>query len=328
MCTRVARLPKGAPPSRRLRSPSSWACCRPLLPSFPRTHRSDLALKPAPPPPRPPRLERGDGTLVLRVARDAGGVTRVADLYQRDPCRALFPYADAGDVFQAVMLTTSGGLAGGDRIAAEIVADAGASMVVTTQAAEKVYRSAGETTRFSAHISVADAAWLEWLPQETILFDGARFRRETRIDLAPAARLLAAEIVVFGRTARGERIAGGAFVDRWRVFRAGRLAWADSLALTDDPASALAHPAGFAGAVATATVIHAGPDAARHLAAARDALTQCGGRSGVTVVNGLLIARFLSNDAQAMRSDLAQLWCRLRAEAGNLPPQLPRTWYT
>src|SRR5262249_18611401 len=148
---------------------------------------------------------------------DAAGVTGIADLYQRDPCRALFPLPEADDVFQAVVVTTSGGLAGGDRVATAIGAGAPTRALITTQAAEKIYRSRGENTAISVHLAVGGEAWLEWLPQETILFDGARFRRETRIDLAPGARLLAAEIVVFGRTARGERIVSGHYLDRWRI---------------------------------------------------------------------------------------------------------------
>ena len=275
-----------------------------------------------------PRLERSDGALILALARDAGGATRIDDLYQRDPCRALFPTPEPDDVFQAVMLTTSGGLAGGDRIAATIAAAPRTRALVTTQAAEKVYRARAENTVFSVDIALGAGAWLEWLPQETILFDGARFRRETRISLAGDAKLLAAEIVVFGRAARGERISAGHYFDRWRITRDGRLAWADAVGWSDDPVGALKHPAGFGGAIAAATIVYAGPDAAQHREAARAALAAANARSGVTLVNGLLVARILAASAQTLRSDLAQLWCILRQKAGNLPAVLPRTWYT
>ncbi len=275
-----------------------------------------------------PRLQRADGALTLALARDGAGATRIEDLYQRDPCRALFPIPEPGDVFQAVMLTTSGGLAGGDRIAANLAAGAGTQALVTTQAAEKVYRARAENTVFSVEIAVGAGAWLEWLPQETILFDGARFRRETRITLAADARLLAAEIVVFGRAARGERLTAGHYLDRWHVERDGRLVWRDAVGWAEDPAAALAHPAGFAGAGAMATVILADPRSSQiHAGCSREvAKSRC--RAAVTLVNGLLVARFLADTAQTLRSDLAQLWCTLRHEAGNLPPVLPRTWYT
>ena len=275
-----------------------------------------------------PRLQRSHGALVLALARDAGGATRIDDLYQRDPCRALFPTPEPDDIFQAVMLTTSGGLAGGDRIAATISGAPRTRALVTTQAAEKIYRARAENTVFSVDLAVGAGAWLEWLPQETILFDGARFRRETRIALAADARLLAAEIVVFGRAARGERLAAGHYLDRWRVVRDGRLVWHDAVGWTGDPAAALAHPAGFAGAGAMATVIYAGPNAPRLVDTARATLDTAGGRAGTTLVNGVLVARLLADGAQKLRSDLAQLWCTLRQNAANLPPVLPRTWYT
>jgi len=285
-----------------------------------------------PPETIPIRLQRCDGALVLGLEADEDGKTHVADLYQSDPCRALFPHAERDDVFQAVMLTTSGGLAGGDRVAVKLSAGPGARALVTTQAAEKIYRARAraseEATDFRVDLAVGADAWLEWLPQETILFDGARFRRETRIELAESARLLAAEIVVFGRAARGERIGHGAYLDRWRIHRGGRLVWADVLTWTEAPAAALDHPAGFAGAVAVATIVYAGADAGHHLESARAALAAASSRAGVTLVNGLLVARLLGTDAQPLRSDLAQLWCSLRASAGNLPARLPRTWYT
>lgn len=277
---------------------------------------------------RVPRLQRSDGALTLALACDAGGDTKIDDLYQRDPCRALFPTPEPGDVFQAVMLTTSGGLAGGDRIAASIAAGENTRALVTTQAAEKVYRALAENTVFSVDISAGAGAWLEWLPQETILFDGARFRRETRISLVADAQLLAAEIVVFGRAARGERLTAGHYLDRWRVERDGRLVWRDAVGWDGDPAIALGHPAGFGGAGAMATVVVASPRSSQLRAMSSQTVAKSRCRAGVTIVNGLLVARFLADTAQTLRSDLAQLWCTLRAEAGNLPPVLPRTWYT
>jgi urease subunit gamma len=146
----------------------------------------------------------------------------------------------------------------------------------------------------SVALDVQAGAWLEWLPQETILFDGARFRRETRVTLAVDAQLLAAEVVVFGRAARGERLQSGHYLDRWRIERDGRLVWAGQIGWADDPATALRHPAGFAGARAMATIVYAGPDAAAMLADTRAVLADTGGHGSATLVNGLLVARFLA----------------------------------
>src|SRR5262249_30187463 len=153
--------------------------------------------------------------------------TAVKLLYQHDPCRVMFPRPEPDDAFAAVLITTSGGLAGGDRISLAIGAESAATAVVSTQAAEKVYRSTEEETKVELRLGALGGAYLEWVPQETILFDGARFVRHIAIDVDAASRLLAAETLVLGRTAHGERYAHGLLHDRWTVRRDGRLAWTD-----------------------------------------------------------------------------------------------------
>jgi urease accessory protein len=166
---------------------------------------------------------------------------------------------------------------------------------------------------------------LEWLPQETILFEGARLRRRTVADVAASARLLACEMVVLGRIASGERFTRGLLLDSWRVHRDGRLVWADGLRL-DGAAPAVA---GFGDATAAAMALYVADDAARHLEASRDAIEVPPGsavRSGTTVVNGLLLARFLGAPHDVRRALVAWL-ARLRAVCLDLPPRLPRVWH-
>ena len=117
------------------------------------------------------------------------GATRLAHLYERNPLRVLFPAPVAGDVPTAVLVTTSGGLVAGDRIEIAVTAGEGAAAHVTGSAAEKIYRSTGATTEIEQTLSVGMEAWLEFLPPEAILFDRARLRRNTRIELAAGARV-------------------------------------------------------------------------------------------------------------------------------------------
>lgn len=271
-------------------------------------------------------MQRADGGAEVVVAGGPEG-TRLKRLYQHDPCRVLFPRAELDDPFTAVLVTTSGGLAGGDRIALTIGAEVGATACVTAQAAEKVYRSSGEDTRLDLRISVGESAYLEWVPQETILFDDARFDRRIGIDVATGGRLLAAEMLVLGRTARGERFNCGLLHDAWRVRAAGRLAWADTLRLEDDIPAVLAHPAGFGGAVAQATVLALGPGAEALVGPARELLARAEGRAGVTFVGGVLAARFLGGDARLLRRDVARLVAALRAQWVALPARVPRLWH-
>jgi urease accessory protein len=261
-----------------------------------------------------------------------GDATRLAHLYQRDPLRVLFPAPEANDNALAILLTTSGGLVAGDRLAIDIKVGEGAAAHVTAAAAEKVYRSTGATTLITQQLRVAAGAWLEYLPPETILFDGARLRRETRIELAAGAGFLGGGILVFGRRARGERLTHGLINERWQVCRDGALVWGDALHLDGDIRGIITDPACFAGAAACATLILAPPEGgpSAFLDRAREAQARAaapGLHAGATVVNGLLIARWLAADALALRHAYAELACHLREAAMGLPPCLPRLWH-
>jgi urease accessory protein len=259
------------------------------------------------------------------------GVTRLVHLYQRDPLRVLFPAPAAGDPLLAVLLTTSGGLVAGDRLDIAVGLAAGATAHVTASAAEKIYRSTGPTTTILQSLSVAAGAMLEFLPQETILFEGARLRRETTVELAPDAAFLGGDIVVFGRRARGEKFTKGFLREVWEVRRDGRLVWGDALHLEDDIAAIIDAPACFDGAAAFATMIlaTAGRDLSALVEGAREiqsADTASGLRAGVTAVAGLLVARWLAADAAVLRRAYAGLAGHLRQAAMGLPPSLPRLW--
>jgi urease accessory protein len=259
------------------------------------------------------------------------GATRLMHLYQHDPLRVLFPEPEVRDVTLAVLLTISGGLVAGDRLTISATVEDGAAAHVTAAAAEKIYRSTGATTAVTQHLAVADGAWLEYLPPETILFDGARLRRDTRIELARGAGFLGGGILVFGRQARGERLTHGLVNECWEVWRNGALAWGDALHLDDNIAATLADPACFAGAAACATLILAPPagDPGAFLDGARAVQTRGatpGLQAGTTIVGGLLVARWRAVEALPLRRAYSELACHLRQAAMGLPPRLPRLW--
>jgi urease accessory protein len=271
--------------------------------------------------PSPPAHQRAQGRAELVVAAGPGGA-RLRHLYQAAPSRVLFPDADPGDPTLGAFVNVAGGLAGGDRIELSLGLEAEARFTAITPAAEKVYRSLGPATEVACRIVVADGAACEWLPQETILFDGARLRRRFDIELAEGARLLAVEMLVLGRAAHGERFGRGALLDGWRVRRGGRLTWADALRL-DDPTAAEAGRFLLGGANAVATLLLASPDAAAHRGRARD-LSE-GGAS--LVAPGLLLMRWLG-EAGAVRAAIGGALPVLRAEALGHPARLPRLWRT
>lgn len=250
------------------------------------------------------------------------GETRIRHLYQSDPCRVLFPRHADGAPKEAVIVTTSGGVVGGDRLRFEIGAAADCVAIVTTQAAEKIYRAAGADSEIDVTVAATDCGFLEWMPQETILFDGARLRRRTRLDIQGTARVFAGEIVVFGRRARDEKFTYGFLHDDWRIFKDGRLAWADALHLSGDVGAEIANVHAFDSAAAVATAIYCAPDAAAYLETARDLI----GGGGASCVDGILVVRLVNADAAALRADFAQFWKMFRHETAGLPATLPRVW--
>jgi urease accessory protein len=271
----------------------------------------------------PPKFQRGDG-----AADIVFGPAGLARLYQRTPCRVLFPRPEPNDLPVAALLTTCGGLAGGDRLRLSVTAEAGARVIAATVAAEKVYRSLGPIAEVEVTLAVKAGGWLEWLPQETILFDRARLSRCVSADVTQGARLLAVETLVFGRGARGERFNQGLLHESWRIRRGGRLVWADALRLDGDIGARLDAATGFAGAAALATAVYVGDDAASHLPLARALAETSSGQGGASIVNGVLIARFLGPRVDGVRRALTLYLKGLRHAAAGLPAALPRLWHT
>jgi urease accessory protein len=269
--------------------------------------------------------QRADGAVRLEFAFGARG-TALARLYQQAPLRVLFPTPEPGESPTAALVNCAGGLAGGDSLATEVLLGAGCTATLSTPAAEKVYRSLGPLTRVTTRLQVEAGATLEWLPQETILFDQARLRRRMEAHVGEGARLLAAEMLVFGRSARGETMRSGLVRDQWRLHGPAGLLWADGLAVEADLEARLLAPLGFAGAEAMATLLLAAPRAEAYLPALRAALEGMPGAASVPRP-GLLLARFLG-DALAVRDAVAVGITTLRPAALGQPARLPRLWTT
>lgn len=224
---------------------------------------------------------------------------------------------------EAVLINTGGGLAAGDHAQFAFAVDEAASLTITTLAAERCYRSGdGDTARVSVAAEVGSDATFNWLPQETILFDDARLARSLEIDLAPTARVLLAETVVFGRRAMGEVLSGGRFTDRWRVRRAGRLVFAENVRLDGEAFDVMAQPVMAGGAHAALTVVLAAPDAENWLGSARSVLEQAPFECAASAWDEKLVVRGLTDNCEQIRHLMQSL---IPAIGG---PALPRTWLT
>jgi urease accessory protein len=259
---------------------------------------------------------RANGVVALEVAQRAGATKRLR-VGESGSLRLRFP-GHAGPVLEAVAINTAGGIAGGDRFTFDVTVGEAASLTMTSASAEKVYRALDEETAVAVALKVGPRGRLSWLPRETILFDGARLARTIDVDLADDASLLLVESVMFGRRDMGEAVATGRLADRWRLRRAGRLIYAESLALDGDMTTRLNRRAVASGGVAMATLLMTPMDDG--VVNALRAAEGLRGETGVSSFNGLTVARFVAADGESLRHDLT-VALRL-ALAG----PLPRLW--
>jgi urease accessory protein len=274
-----------------------------------------MAAPPSSPSPVP-TFVRADGGVRI-VMGGQGPRPAPVTIAESGGYRVRFPRTGEG-----VLINTGGGMTGGDRMNVDLTVLAGSEAVVTTQAAEKIYRSDGLETRIDVGLRLEDRSRLAWLPQEQILFDGARLRRCLAASMAGTASVTLVESVVFGRIAMGELVRSGAFRDRWRIRRDGRLVFAEDVRLDGALDRTMARGAVANGARALATLLHVAPDAEGQVERARALLRDASSECGTSAWDGMLVARFLSPDPQALRADLS------RFIEGFRGAPVPRSWQT
>lgn len=230
--------------------------------------------------------------------------------------KALYPEGDA--VCHAIVVHPPAGIAGGDELELKVRSARDAHALLTTPGAGKWYRSSGPWAEQKLRFDLAGA--LEWLPQETIVFDGALVRLETEVRLAGDARYLGWEILCLGRTGSGEKFARGELHLSTKLYRDGKLLWLERGRI-EGGGALLASPAGLQGKPVCATLVAAGP--AADLAACREIEG-----IAVTQLPGVLVARYLGDSSEQAKIMFARLWSVLRPALFGRPAQMPRIWST
>jgi urease accessory protein len=275
----------------------------------------------APPQAGETQAQRAQGTLVLRFKR-LGAATKIDTMFQQGALKARLPRPQDSALCEAVTLNISGGVAGGDHLDTTVTLAPGARTVLATQAAERIYRTLGPAARIRTRLAVQDGALLDYLPQETILFDRCSLDRALEIDLHGDAEFVGAEALVFGRLAMGETVRFGALRDRVQVRRDGRLVFQDMTRLEGDIAAQLQRRAVASGARAVASLILAGPRATQKLDALRAVLHAAPGIiAGASAFEDIIFARLLAPDGASLRQCLL-----LALEVCRGSRKLPRVW--
>ena len=249
--------------------------------------------------PAAPTHQRARGALHLSF-KQRNGATVLDGLRQEGCLKARFPRAERGAWPGAVTLNTAGGVAGGDVLDSFIGAGPGTRATVASQAAERFYRALpGSTATVTTRLHACPGAALEWLPQESILFDRCALRRRLLVDVAEDAWFLGVEALVFGRTAMDEAVEQASLHDLFEVRRNGRLVLHDAIRLDGPVQAVLDRKASGAGARAVATILHAAPDVAARLESVRAALA--GWDAGASAWDGMLVARIVAADGACLR---------------------------
>lgn len=269
-----------------------------------------------------PKLQRASGELVVAVKRN-GAASALEDLRQVGCLKARFPRHAVDGWLEIVVLNTSGGVACGDRLATEFQVRPAARAVIATQAAERFYRALPGSKPASVRnrIRVDSGACVDWLPQETLLFDQCIVERRLDVELADDAQFLGLETLVFGRVAMNERVAQAWLRDSIRVRRDGRWLLHETVRLDGAVDAALHRPAIAAGARALATLVFVAPYAESALTDARAAVEGAAAEAGISAWNGMLVARFLGATAADLRAAVIRVLAVLRG-----PRPLPRVW--
>lgn len=251
------------------------------------------------------------------------GTTRLADLFQEGCLKVRLPRSEGDGDINIALMNTAGGLTGGDALSIEVAVEEGARATVTTPACERIYRSIGGDAVIKQRLQVGPDARLDWLPQETILFEQGRLKRRLHVELRGAAEITLCEAILLGRTAMGETVKSGSVSDFWTVRRDGRLLFADAMRISEPFDQAVAGPTSLGGNLALASLVHVGHD----LEAKRDVL-RCGFSeadkvvAGASIIEDVLVARIVAPSGSMLRGALIPALLSLRDER-----PLPRNWF-
>lgn len=279
-------------------------------------------------------LQRASGKAVIAF-KLRHGATVIKDLYQQGSAKVRLPKTATHNSCEAVLINTSGGMTDNDKFTTKTTWEAGTSAIVTTQAAERIYKSRAAHALITNELHIKEKAHAFWLPQETILFNAGRFARTCTVNIEKNGLLLACESLVFGRTAMGEAISLGNLSERWQVRYDNKLIFTDHMRLTGDIFTQLQKPAIANGAKAWSTVLLVSEMADQYQSCIRALATVQNTEIGCSVRGPLLVIRILGQNGHHMRKLLtvvletlvSKVNAKNNAQHNMTEQQLPRVWY-
>lgn len=268
--------------------------------------------------PQMPAMQRAKGRAFASFALRSGAV-RLADLAQAGSAKVMLPRV-SGPVPEVVFLNTSGGLTGGDVLDLSLDLGPGVRLSAATQTAERAYASNQGAAQVRVTAKVGAGGRLDWLPQETILFEASHLTRRTVIDLDMGASCLTSEMLVLGRTAMSEVVHAAHLTDHRMIRRQGRPVWAETFRIAPDILSRRHSPALLDGANALGVVALVAQGAEDAAAPLLNLPAVPGARLAASGWDGRCLVRVLAPDGLTLRKQMAQIIKTLSARP------LPRVW--
>ena len=244
--------------------------------------------------------------------------TKITRLYQSGSSKIFLPKTYSS-MREAVLANTAGGITGGDSFAAQTMVSS-SSLVITSQTAERLYRSITTPARINIDLHAENGAILHWLPQETIIFNEAAAERTINLNMSKDSTVLLAETLVFGRQAMGEQVHDCHFVDHWRLYREGSLFHAEALRLTDKIQNRLQARAAGNSARMLTTIFYASMDVEAQCQRIKPFIDLCSSLCAISSWEDKIIIRLIATDPLIGRADVNRILSVIRGEA------LPRVW--
>ena len=270
-----------------------------------------------------------EASLRLRFEQTATNKTILAQRLHKGPLvvqKALYPEGES--ICHAIILHPPGGVAGGDQLKVSVDVGTDAHVLLTTPGAGKWYKANGREAAQHLEFRIHKNAVLEWLPQESIVYDAARVTWNARVELAESARYAGWEIICLGRQAYGEQFRAGQLRQNLQIYRSSQLIWGERANLKGGD-KLLVSPVGLRGCPVSATfVVAAGATSPQMLESCRAVLPADDGRVGVTALPEIFVGRYLGHSAQAARHYFEAIWAVLRPSYANVAAQRPRIWNT
>ncbi|HYX14573.1 MAG TPA: urease accessory protein UreD [Nostoc sp.] len=272
-----------------------------------------------------PQVAEGwHGKLNLVYADRQGKTQLIYDRHQA-PLKVQRPFYPEGEICHSVILHTAGGMVGGDRLSSNIHLQPQTQALITTAAASKIYRSNGLQARQTIQMQVDAGACLEWLPQETILFNDAIYRQDLRVELATGGSWLGWEITRFGRSARGEKFLQGEWRSHTEIWQEGFPLWIDRQWLRGSEET-FHSPHGLGGKPIVGSLVWVGGAVSAEIVERTRNLWNGEGEAGVSRLQHGLLCRYRGASTSEVRNWFINVWQMLRVSFLNRGNCIPRVW--